>query len=391
MAEAGRAGHNDPLRAEPVFVAIQRDHRLVRGLGEDRAVVQRVAPAGQVGRRRGHGARRPEDGRPCRGQRPFVAGLSGEHPGVAEAERPQESSLELVGQGRAGDPFDDQAEQEIVRVRIRPPFARLIPRRVDRLEDLARRPRMLGVILEALLRGVVEHVGEPAGVVEQLADRDLAADRGHIGQVVAQGVVEVEPALLRELQDGRRHECLGHAADEKRRIGRQGSDTVPLASDGAAPDELPIAHSGERDAVGAAGFSGGCERRLEWRRVDLRHCRRGDNRDGDRLVDRRERIDQLNPARRRLRPIDRHRECRGFDRAQRRQGQLGREKDEEREQESSDGCPKRRKGAVAPLPPLMDRSGLSNARLRAGIIAYPAAITQPDLVLPGLASRPDFC
>ena len=136
MAEAGRPGHGDPLRAEPVVVAVQRDHRLVRGVGEDRAVKQGVTPGGQVGRRRGHGARRPEDGRPCRGQRPSVIGRAGEHPGAVESERPEEASLELVGQGQAGDPFDGQAEQEVVRVRVRVPLARLIPRRVDRLEHL---------------------------------------------------------------------------------------------------------------------------------------------------------------------------------------------------------------------------------------------------------------
>ena len=361
MAEAGRPRHGDPLRAEPVFVAVQLDHRLVRGVGEDRAVVQGVAPAGQVGRRRGHGARRPEDGRPCRGQRPSVIGRAGEHPGVVEPQRPEESGIELVGQGGAGDPFDGQAEQEVVGVRVRPPFARLIPRCVDRLEHLGGRPGVLGVFLDALLRGVVEHVGESAGVVEQLSDGDLAADGGHVRQVIADGVAELEPALLRELQDGRRHECLGHAADEQRLVGRQGRDPIPLPTDGAAPDELPIAHGGERDAVGAADLSGSRERRLERRRVDLgQRCR-----DGDGNVGRQERIDLLNAGRRRLRPIDRHRESRGLDGAQRSQGQLGREKDEEREQESGDRRTQRRKGAAAPLPPLRDRPGLSNSRLRA--------------------------
>ena len=106
-------------------------------------------------------------------------------------------------------------------------------------------------------------------MVEQLADRDLVADGGHVRQVVAERGVEVEPALLRELQDGRGNECLGHAADEQRLVDRQVGDPVALATDGAGPDELPIAHGRERDAVCAAGFSGGRERRLERRRVDL--------------------------------------------------------------------------------------------------------------------------
>jgi hypothetical protein len=72
-------------------------------------------------------------------------------------------------------------------------------------------PAQVGLQHGAVL-GVVE---QSAGVVEELPDGDALAVWNQPGQPPLDRVVERQPSLARELQNDRRDERLGHAADAK--------------------------------------------------------------------------------------------------------------------------------------------------------------------------------
>ena len=195
----------EALHPEAVVVSVDLEHRARGAAVEERVlrhviVVQRVAPARQVGRRRGHRAGCPEDRGPGRRERAArIVRL--EHAGRAEVERIEEPSLDLLLEGRPGQALDDHPEQVVVRVRVRPALPRLVPRRVEARQQPARGPCPFRMLFQPASCRVVEDVRQAAGVVEELADRDLAADLAHVGQESPHGVVEAQPPLVDELED----------------------------------------------------------------------------------------------------------------------------------------------------------------------------------------------
>src|SRR5207244_2369504 len=125
----------------------------------------------------------------------------------------------LVCDRLARDSSDDQAEEDVVRVRVRPALAGREQRLVVRGEpdELLRRPRtgevaaQVGPEQALVLRVVVE----AARVVEELPYGDVLALRDQPGQPPLDRVVEPELALADELEDDDGHERLRDAADAK--------------------------------------------------------------------------------------------------------------------------------------------------------------------------------
>ena len=233
------------------------DHRIDRLLGQHRAGVERADPADEVGRIGGEAAssgRCRDDGRErheraaigqvdgrrvLRGRlEPVAVGavraglLGGLIPGVSQAQRLEEAGADLVRQGRATDPLGEHPEHEVVGVRVVPTGARLEVRLADVLHRVGRIPDPAAIRQQLLVdRGMEEVVAQAAGVVEQLADRDLGIDL-HIGQVRPHRLVEVDRPVMGQGQHEGRREGLAHARDGERRgrgHGRLGGDVRQAA------------------------------------------------------------------------------------------------------------------------------------------------------------------
>src|SRR5207247_10550847 len=112
-----------------------------------------------------------------------------------EVERAEDPTLELRPDRVPACRFDDQPEEDVARVRVRPGGSggeqRLMrgrdPDQPRRCPDLCRLPE--DARDESL---VVREVEEPARVVEQLADGDRLAVRHEPGQPMLDGAVEGE-------------------------------------------------------------------------------------------------------------------------------------------------------------------------------------------------------
>ena len=121
-----------------------------------------------------------------------------------------------VAVGLAGDRFGDQADDDVVGVRVLVVRAGGELERVgaDPADDLLRRDVAAGVGFdlfgEALGLGVVGHA---AGVVEHLPHGHRAPGRRHPGEPLADRVVEAELAGLDEVQRDGAAEGLGDAGD----------------------------------------------------------------------------------------------------------------------------------------------------------------------------------
>src|SRR3954447_20844394 len=151
--------------------------------------------------------------------------------------------------------LDDQAEDVVVRVRVRPARAGCEDRPVrygDR-DDLARAPVSEGIAVGGLDEvGVAAVVEEPTPVAEELADGDLLPVRHDPGQPARNRVVEREPALCDELEDDRGDERLRDAADAETvvRTHRHSGLQVPVAARHA--DRLAAVTDEERRTGDAA-------------------------------------------------------------------------------------------------------------------------------------------
>ena len=153
----------------------------------------------------------------------------GRQRGAAKPKGPEDLAVQLLVEWVAGGRLDDQAEQDVAGVGVRPGRARRevrwpVGHQGDQL------PRGPGV--EATLRGRVQRlfdggrvVGHAAGVVEQLADADLVAVGQNPGQPTLQGVREGQPAPRRPTAGSRwrpatwsrcRHGNAGRAASAGR-------------------------------------------------------------------------------------------------------------------------------------------------------------------------------
>ena len=112
------------------------------------------------------------------------------------------------------------AEDDVVGVRVVVRSARLAEPsgRFGDGDLLGRRPLPLGL---GPSRGLIEVLAEPAGVVEELAGRDPVRPR-QVGDVAVDAGVEVDAALVGELQHDDGDERLGGAADVPRHVGIDG-------------------------------------------------------------------------------------------------------------------------------------------------------------------------
>src|SRR5207249_6506309 len=142
--------------------------------------------------------------------------------------------------------FDHDAEQDEAVIAVPPLAARLELQRPVAVQ--------LDVIVEgAQLQPVdlklrAENVSGPAGVRQQMIDRDLAGDVlvGVIGQVFPQRIVEPQLTRLHELQRRRGGEHLVHGAVTKAGLrpvrGRGSGSASPVASGGAGRAVLGDQH-----------------------------------------------------------------------------------------------------------------------------------------------------
>ena len=162
--------------------------------------------------------------------------------------------LDLVARGT----LDDEAGDHVVRTRIRRDLRRA-GREAHRtrggdLDEAGRRPVVAEVTLQVRREhiGIPLVVGETARVVEELADRDLAAVRDETGKPALDGVAQAKLALCHELQ----HDCRDVRL-------RQARDAVPvgrlhrrarrdLGHAGGQPRRF-VAVAYEEDHAGGAG------------------------------------------------------------------------------------------------------------------------------------------
>ena len=199
--------------------------------------------------------------------------------GVGHAQRSGDAGLHLVDPGPAGDLLDDVAQDDVVGVRVVVRSARLAEPsgRFGDGDLLGRRPLSLGL---GPSRRLIEVLAEPAGVVEELAGRDPIRPR-QVGDVAVDAGVQVEAALVGELQHDDGDERLGGAADVPRHVGIDGTArrverrrararladrAVRCAHRDARPDELT-----RRLVVGEDGLQLRLARRIgrhhDWRAV----------------------------------------------------------------------------------------------------------------------------
>ena len=163
------------------------------------------------------------------------------------------SSLPSVCPG-AG--FDDQAGEQVVGAGVRLVGAGCEQRRVrdGDLDELARCPGVTEVAGEVGGEDgrVVFEVGEPAGVVEQLADADRVAVRDESRQPALDRVGEAELALADELEDDGCGVGLGEAGDAEA-IGARIGVFVLTSPRPLVMLTVRLPSAGEQDDAGGAG------------------------------------------------------------------------------------------------------------------------------------------
>ena len=291
------AGHDVALQAEPVAdLAVvrrrrhERAHR-VQGLrsleqlaGQQRAEEPRQVPGrGQLGVPSGGADHRGVDvgeiDEPAIDELIAVCDVtSGRHVarprqrGVLEMEPLDDAFADDRSPWLAGRLLQDQAEQVVVRVGVRVALARRPGSRLRRgaIEELADLPPAPRVGIDLALVARVGVLGDPAGVVEQHAHRDLARireSRGHArGQHGGKRIVEGDLPLLDELQRRGGDERLGDAAGPEAIAcsHRRGRVDARLPR-GTGPGPVPRAVDVERHAreVGLVGLHGAVEDRLQ--------------------------------------------------------------------------------------------------------------------------------
>ena len=139
---------------------------------------------------------------------------------AGHAERLDDAAVHRVEPWRAGDLLDDLAEHDVVGVGVsvrgagRPEPAGGFRHR----DQLGSCPLTLRI---AAHERVVEVLVEAAGVLQQLAGRDLVRT-GQVGEVLDDVAVEVQLSFFGQLQHDDRDEALGDAADAPRHVERDG-------------------------------------------------------------------------------------------------------------------------------------------------------------------------
>ncbi len=236
-----------------------RRHQPVRRVGDDSPVAQRLTPGQQVTHRRaqppGGERHRHLDGRGV-DQLPVghcvATGLSRPLRPVRAIRRlPQSEGLEDVvvevrGVAAAGDPLDDEPEEDVVRARVAEALARVEVERLGgnqvdhRLEGGARfgpAPRQVGV------------VPDPRRVVEEVPDGDATSLAGEVGKRRGEVVVEAELPRLDQLEDGGGGELPGEGADAVDGVLRRRDPSVDIGQAIALRhDGPPISDDRDRHA-----------------------------------------------------------------------------------------------------------------------------------------------
>ncbi len=190
--------------------------------------------------------------------------------GAGQAQRGEDAALGLVGVGAAGDLFDDQAEQDVVGVRVGEAAA--FGRRVGECDahGLTRRHRNDA-------SGVRGEVGESAGVGEQGPQGQRAAvvarSPHQTGQMLLDGVGQRQAFLVGQLQHDRGDERLGDAA---------GAEVVgtPDARSGLGVARTGAVQRQQRRGRGAAPRDQQRKERVRRRDGKGRGCGRGQGEQG---------------------------------------------------------------------------------------------------------------
>ena len=158
----------------------------------------------------------PIDGRPTVGHSGRLLGDL--VPRCVESEWREEALVEGDAEVRPGDPFRDQPEIEVVRVRVVPASARREVGLGDEPQRPLDRPGRAAVGLERLVDGCVEEVVvEAARVVEQHPDRDLRI-KGRLWQIGDRGCIEIDLAVAGQREDQRGSVRLADAAEGERGV-----------------------------------------------------------------------------------------------------------------------------------------------------------------------------
>ena len=169
---------------------------------------------------------------------------------AAQVQRLDDPAVDVLGDRAVGDRLDDQARDEVVRVAVRE-RARAGALLLER--EVQQRAR-LGVPVLVRQESVGEEVRvvrEAARVVEQHPDGDLIAGGDLAGQIALDGRVELELALLDELEHDDRGERLRVAADAHLAVDRDGGAALELTDAGreVADAALVVADGGERGGI----------------------------------------------------------------------------------------------------------------------------------------------
>jgi hypothetical protein len=241
------------------------------------------------------------------------------------------------------------------------------------------------MILEALPRRVVEDIGQATRVIQELADGDFRAEALHRGQEGVDRVVESDRALFDQLEDGRSHVRLGDASNDHGAVWRKLGASVAVPPAAAGPHQLASAHDREGDAVCAGRGTRRLERGLIPGRLgDL--DRRRNRRDGPRGTPIQFRRHGQVRHLREEDLVDRPRCEMRLDSLERRERQVGRKQDQQREQEPDEGRTGHTSGPGVRRPshpPPGDRSGLSDWTVRGDIMAHPGRAVRPLSYCPG--------
>ncbi len=142
-------------------------------------------------------------------------GVVDDRPG--HPQRAKDPLLAKRGKGLPANPLADQRQQDIVGVDVQVFVAGVVVQRSLRFEqpiDILCGGR-IGIAPFGQRQQLGEAAPQPAGVVDQVADGDRLAKVVHLGQVLAEIVVEGQRALVFEQRDGKGGELFGHRADVK--------------------------------------------------------------------------------------------------------------------------------------------------------------------------------
>ena len=171
--------------------------------------------------------------------------------GLLQAERAEQSVLELLGQRAPADLLGDQTQQCVVGVAVLVGRVGRELRRVPErdVQHLLRCPDLRRVGIQGRRElGRVRVAVEPAAHLQQLGDGDVLAV-GHVRNVVGHRVAELELAVLGEQHDQRRSHGLGVRGDPEMGV-RSGGVCAPSSVVPTTASKVPC---GVRSSTTAPG------------------------------------------------------------------------------------------------------------------------------------------